>query len=547
MKIKIGNLEVEFNENKDYLKSEIIELKRIKTSLVNYSKYNIMYGKTMLEVEPENGITISSRFEHSVLVAYIAKQITNNIYNFFKDKISDEELFNLVKTKEILYAEIMGLCHDLGHTPFGHSGEKVLSNFVAKITKNDKLQTKQLLDNRLKYFGIEYEENQGHTKHYNGNISFSHNEQSVIEFYKFLIHEKLNMKYVSIKRLVDGILAHSTTRFLETPKDLIAQIIRQSDKIDYRNRDFEEIRSLLNLSNFSHEVINFSNIPYFQRLSIMAKSIATDALQIGYIDNNIPSLKTLKTFRKEYEPIIYLINKEGKRGLATGYHYERNEAIFNTLLNYYYKKFDSDRFPDKILLKREPLNNSQLNLRYIEKFTSSFIPEIEETKIEKFISYMCTFTNQKCYKVYNKLVKQRILFGKNFGILPIKSHDIEMQKKQQLEEKVNKEIAKRSGLGNITYDLQEIREITLQKDRKFISEKLNDIGKERIIKNYDKHQAENEKDFSLYALIMQLENLRELVLTKKDLKYNLKIEELITQGLEMLGTNVTSKSYFMEK
>ena len=66
MKIKIGNLEVEFNENKDYLKSEIIELKRIKTSLVNYSKYNIMYGKTMLEVEPENGITISSRFEHSV-------------------------------------------------------------------------------------------------------------------------------------------------------------------------------------------------------------------------------------------------------------------------------------------------------------------------------------------------------------------------------------------------------------------------------------------------------------------------------------------------
>ena len=217
------------------------------------------------------------------------------------------------------------------------------------------------------------------------------------------------------------------------------------------------------------------------------------------------------------------------------------------MLNYYYKKFDSDRFPDKILLKREPLNNSQLNLRYIEKFTSSFIPEIEETKIEKFISYMCTFTNQKCYKVYNKLVKQRILFGKNFGILPIKSHDIEMQKKQQLEEKVNKEIAKRSGLGNITYDLQEIREITLQKDRKFISEKLNDIGKERIIKNYDKHQAENEKDFSLYALIMQLENLRELVLTKKDLKYNLKIEELITQGLEMLGTNVTSKNYFMEK
>ena len=46
---------------------------------------------------------------------------------------------------------------------------------------------------------------------------------------------------------------------------------------------------------------------------------------------------------------------------------------------------------------------------------------------------------------------------------------------------------------------------------------------------------------------MQLENLRELVLTKKDLKYNLKIEELITQGLEMLGTNVTSKNYFMEK
>ena len=50
------------------------------------------------------------------------------------------ELFQLNKQVEILYTEIVSLGHDLGHTPFGHDGERSINEFMQKIQNQDEIK-----------------------------------------------------------------------------------------------------------------------------------------------------------------------------------------------------------------------------------------------------------------------------------------------------------------------------------------------------------------------------------------------------------------------
>ncbi len=88
--------------------------------------------------------------------------------------------------------EAIALGHDLGHTPFGHSGERVLDELMPG--------------------------------------GYRHNEQSVrvVEFI-----EDLNLTYETI----DGILNHS---YQCMPNTLEGQLVRISDKIAYINHDIQD-------------------------------------------------------------------------------------------------------------------------------------------------------------------------------------------------------------------------------------------------------------------------------------------------------------------
>lgn len=92
--------------------------------------------------------------------------------------------------------EAIALGHDLGHTPFGHAGERVL----ARLTNGD----------------------------------FKHNEQSV------RIVEKLEKEGKGLNltwEVRDGILNHEMEL---TPATLEGKIVRISDKIAYVNADFDD-------------------------------------------------------------------------------------------------------------------------------------------------------------------------------------------------------------------------------------------------------------------------------------------------------------------
>ncbi len=92
--------------------------------------------------------------------------------------------------------EAISLGHDLGHTPFGHAGERAL-NAVCPL-------------------------------------GFKHNEQSVrvVEYI-----EKDGKGLNLTKEVIDGIRTHQTS---STPMTLEGQIVRLSDKIAYVNHDIDD-------------------------------------------------------------------------------------------------------------------------------------------------------------------------------------------------------------------------------------------------------------------------------------------------------------------
>lgn len=92
--------------------------------------------------------------------------------------------------------EAISLGHDLGHTPFGHAGERALNEICP--------------------------------------LGFRHNEQSVriVECI-----EKDGRGLNLTKEVIDGILTHQT---VGEPKTLEGQIVRFSDKIAYVNHDIDD-------------------------------------------------------------------------------------------------------------------------------------------------------------------------------------------------------------------------------------------------------------------------------------------------------------------
>lgn len=91
--------------------------------IVHSPSFRRLQGKTQLIPTGENE-TFRTRLTHSIEVAEIATRIArrvNSIYGYFKNQKIDYDLVSCAS-----------LLHDIGHPPFGHSGEEVLNERMAK-------------------------------------------------------------------------------------------------------------------------------------------------------------------------------------------------------------------------------------------------------------------------------------------------------------------------------------------------------------------------------------------------------------------------------
>lgn len=152
---------------------------RDRDRILHCKAFRRLKQKTQVFLAPE-GDHYRTRLTHTLEVAQNARTIARAL-------LLNEDL-----------TEAIALGHDLGHTPFGHAGERALNEI---------------------------------TKEYGG---FHHNEQSV------RVVERLEKNGVGLNLTVevrDGILNHQTK---SNPMTLEGKIVRLSDKIAYINSDIDD-------------------------------------------------------------------------------------------------------------------------------------------------------------------------------------------------------------------------------------------------------------------------------------------------------------------
>ncbi len=153
------------------------DYQRDRDRIIHSKSFRRLKHKTQVFLSP-GGDHYRTRLTHTLEVAQIARTISRALS-------LNEDL-----------TEAIALGHDLGHTPFGHAGERALSRYTSK--------------------------------------EFHHNEQSVRVVEKLEKNGKgLNLTW----EVRDGVLNH---RSAYKPSTLEGAVVRISDKIAYVNHDIDD-------------------------------------------------------------------------------------------------------------------------------------------------------------------------------------------------------------------------------------------------------------------------------------------------------------------
>ncbi|WP_077367935.1 deoxyguanosinetriphosphate triphosphohydrolase [Anaerosalibacter sp. Marseille-P3206] len=187
--------------------------------------------------------------------------------------------------------EAIALGHDLGHTPFGHTGENVLNSV-----------------------------------HPNG---FRHNEQS-LRIVDFLEHNAKRIGLNLTHEVRDGILNHSGNN---KPNTLEGLIVRKADRIAYINHDIDDsIRAnIISPDEIPVDCVKVLGETHGERINTMILDIINNSMGKNsiYMSEEI-EYYTMKLRDFMFEK-VYLNRKAKKEE-------EKAEYIILELYKYYYKK-----------------------------------------------------------------------------------------------------------------------------------------------------------------------------------------------------------------
>lgn len=198
------------------------EFQRDRDRIIHSKAFRRLKHKTQVFIAPE-GDHYRTRLTHTLEVAQIARTISRAIR-------LNEDL-----------TEAIALGHDLGHTPFGHTGENVLN----KITS----------------------------------IGFKHYEQSLRVVDVLEKGKGLNLTY----EVRNGILCHSADLVADTNE---GKVVKLADKIAYINHDIDDaIRAgLISINDLPKECINILGKGHSERINNMIVAVVKTALSDGEIN-----------------------------------------------------------------------------------------------------------------------------------------------------------------------------------------------------------------------------------------------------------------------
>ncbi len=287
---------------------------RDRDRILHSKSFRRLKDKTQVFLTPE-GDHYRTRLTHTLEVSQNARTIAKALR-------MNEEL-----------VEAIALGHDLGHTPFGHAGERALNRICP--------------------------------------LGFAHNEQSVrtVELLE-KGGQGLNLTY----EVKDGILNHKTSGH---PGTLEGKIVRYSDKIAYFHHDMDDaIRGgILKESDVPKEIGDVIGYTCGERLDHFIHDIVSTSYGKDDIMMSEPVAEAMNKLRSfMFEHVYTNPAAKGEEGKA--------EMLVEILYEYYRK--NKDALPSEMLLlldRGEPLERvvcdhiSAMTDRFaIARFEEIYIP-----------------------------------------------------------------------------------------------------------------------------------------------------------------------------
>lgn len=289
---------------------------RDRDRIIHCKAFRRLKHKTQVFLAPE-GDHYRTRLTHTLEVAQIARSIARAL-NLNED-----------------LTEAIALGHDLGHTPFGHAGERTLNSLCP--------------------------------------MGFAHYRQSirVVEFLE-KDDQGLNLTW----EVRDGILNHRTSG---NPSTLEGKAVRLSDKIAYINHDIDDgIRAgILKESDIPSEYTDVLGNSTKERLNTMISDIIMNSIGKNDLVMSEPVRKAMTELRKFMFESLYL-NPTAKSEEA------KADKLITELYRYYvantdklpdtYKRFitEFDERPEQVVCDYIAGMSDQYS---ISKFQEIFVPK----------------------------------------------------------------------------------------------------------------------------------------------------------------------------
>lgn len=250
------------------------DFQRDRDRILHSKSFRRLKHKTQVFIAPE-GDHFRTRLTHTLEVSQIGRTLARALG-------LNEDL-----------VEAISLGHDLGHTPFGHTGERVLNDL-----------------------------------HPNG---YKHNKQS-IRIVDFLEHGEnkigLNLTY----EVREGIINHSGSK---TSESLEGQIVHFADRIAYINHDIDDaIRAgIINKKDLPKDCIDKLGDSHGSRINTMILDIINNSLD----KNEITMSKNIALMTNKLRTYMFdnvYLNKKAKT------EEDKAEYIITELYRYYIKNRD---------------------------------------------------------------------------------------------------------------------------------------------------------------------------------------------------------------
>ena len=292
---------------------------RDRDRIIHCKTFRRLKHKTQVFLAPE-GDHYRTRLTHTLEVAQIARSIARAL-NLNED-----------------LTEAIALGHDLGHTPFGHAGERTLNSLCP--------------------------------------MGFAHYKQSirVVEFLE-KDGQGLNLTW----EVRDGILNHRTSG---SPSTLEGKAVRLSDKIAYISHDIDDgIRAgILKESDIPSEYTDVLGNSTKERLNTMISDIIMNSIGKNDLVMSEPVHKAMTELRKFMFESLYL-NPTAKSEEA------KADKLITELYRYYvantdklpdtYKRFitEFDERPEQVVCDYIAGMSDQYS---ISKFQEIFVPKAWE-------------------------------------------------------------------------------------------------------------------------------------------------------------------------